>query len=125
MPAAGSVSETALVVIAIAVAIQSAVMLAAIIGAIVIGRRMQAGIDRRYEALAAKLDDGLVQARLAVQAVNRVSDRASDVMGEAGDAVRNLASAATAPRSLLMAGAASAAGGLLARWRRRRSNDVT
>ena len=125
MPEVGSVSETALVVIAVAVAIQSAVMLAAIVGAVIVGRRMQASIDQRYEVLAAKLDEGLIQARLAVQAVNRVTDRASDVMGEAGDAVRNLASAATAPRSLLMAGAASAAGGLLARWRRRRSNDVT
>jgi NADH:ubiquinone oxidoreductase subunit 6 (subunit J) len=43
MPEAGSISETALVVIAIAVAIQSVVMLAAIIGAVVLARRRAAG----------------------------------------------------------------------------------
>ena len=63
----------------------------------------------------------IAQAREASVAVGRVTDRASDVMGNAGDVVRNLAEAVAGPRTLLVAGAASAAGRLLQRWRRRSS----
>ncbi|HVG83638.1 MAG TPA: hypothetical protein VM820_03935 [Vicinamibacterales bacterium] len=118
--------ETALVVIAIAVSIQALAVLAALVGAVIAWRRARQELDARYHALALRLDeviaqarDAMMQAREASAAVGRATERASNVMGDAGDVVRNIAQAVGAPRTLLVAGAASVAGRLLERWRRR------
>jgi hypothetical protein len=118
--------ETALVVIAVAVSIQAVTVLAAALFVALAWRRARADLDTRYQALALRLDEiirqaheAIVQAREASAAVGRATERASNVMGDAGDVVRNIAQAVGAPRTLLVAGAASAAGRLLERWRRR------
>jgi hypothetical protein len=118
--------ETALIVIAIAASIQTLTILAAVAALAIAWRRAQHELDARYHALAERLDevilqarDAMAQAREASAAVGRATERASNVMGDASDVVRNIAQAVGGPRTLLVAGAASAAGRLLDRWRRR------
>jgi hypothetical protein len=121
-------AEIALVVIAVAATLQALTFLAGAIAVVLAWRRARAELDARYHALTMRLVEVVAQAREAIAqareasvAVGRVTDRASDVMGNAGDVVRNLAEAVAGPRTLLVAGAASAAGRLLQRWRRRSS----
>jgi hypothetical protein len=118
--------ETALVVIAIAVSIQALTVVAAVVSIAVAWRHARRELDARYEALVLRIDEVIVQARDAIAqardasaAVGRASERASNVMGGAGDMVRNLAQAVGGPRTMLAVGAASAASRLLERWRRR------
>jgi hypothetical protein len=118
--------ETALVVIAVAVSIQALTVLVAAVSIVLAWRRAREELDARYQALALRLDEIIVQAREAIvqareasAAVGRATERASNVMGDAGDVVRNIAQAVGAPRTLLFASVASAAGRLLERWRRR------
>ena len=118
--------ETALVVIAVAVSIQALTVVAAAVSMVVAWRRTRRELDTRFEALALRLDEIIVQARDAIDqareasaAVGRATERASNVMGDAGDVVRNIAQAVGGPRTMLAVGAASAAGRLLERWRRR------
>ena len=73
----------------------------------------------RLDEIIVQAREAIVQAREASAAVGRATERASNVMGDAGEVVRNIAQAVGAPRTLLVAGAASAAGRLLERWRRR------
>jgi hypothetical protein len=114
-----SASETALIVIAVAVSIQTLVTLGVVIGAVVAWRRMQATFEDRYEALAARVDEAVQPIRDAAEAVNRISDRASDAIGQAGRVAGAVSSFLTAPRNMAVMGAASVASMLL-RWRRGR-----
>jgi hypothetical protein len=118
--------EIALVVIAVAVSIQALTVVVAAVSIVLAWRRAREELDARYQGLALRLDEIIVQAREAIvqareasAAVGRATERASNVMGDAGDVVRNIAQAVGAPRSLLVASAASAAGRLLEKWRRR------
>lgn len=118
--------ETALIVIAIAASVQTLTLLAGAVAMVIAWRRARAELEARYVALAARLDeiilqarDAITQAREASAAVGRATERASNVMGDAGDVVRNIAQAVATPRTLLMAGAASAARSLFEGWRRR------
>ena len=118
--------EAALIVIAVAVSIQTLTILAAVTALAIAWRRGRHELDARYQALALRLDevivqarDAMMQAREASAAVGRATERASNVMVDASDVVRNIAQAVGGPRTLLVAGAASAAGRLLERWRRR------
>ena len=119
-------ADIALVVIAIAVSIQAVTVIAAVVALAIAWRRARGELDARYQTLALRLDEMIAQARDAVDeareasaAVGRATERASHVMGDAGDVVRNIAQAVAGPRTLLVAGAASAAGRLFERWRRR------
>lgn len=118
--------EIALVVIAIAVSIQALTTLAVVVAAMVGWHRVRPDLDARYRVLTGQLDELIVQVREALRhanetsaALGRATERASHVMGDAGDVVRNIAHVVTAPRSLVVAGAVSAAGRLIGRWRRR------
>jgi hypothetical protein len=110
-------SQTALVVIAIAASLQTALLLAGAIGAFVAWRRANAMLERRLDAFDAKLDEFSQHARQAADAVDRFSSHAGNALHSAGSVVRTVASAVSAPRTMLMAGAASALGGVLSRWR--------
>ena len=112
----------ALVVIAIAVSVQTVLMIGGAIAAARAWRKMQDTQDR-YEAFVARVDSALVDTREAARAVQRVSDEAATTLGDLRHATRSVVGAVAAPRSLLVAGATSAAGALLTRWRKRRKEN--
>jgi hypothetical protein len=109
----------ALVVIAIAVSVQTILMIGGAIAAARAWRKLQDTQDR-YEAFVARIDSALVDTREAARAVQRVSDEAATTLGDLRHATRSVIGAVAAPRNLLVAGATSAAGALLTRWRKRR-----
>ena len=109
----------ALVVIAVAVSLQTILMIGGAIAAMRAWRKMQ-DTQERYEAFVSRLDSALVDTREAARAVQRVSDEAATTLGDLRHATRSVVGAVSAPRSLLVAGATSAAGALLTRWRKRR-----
>lgn len=116
----------ALVVIAVAVSIQTLVLLVGVVAAVTAWRRWQERFESRYESIVARLDDTLHQTREAAVAVRRASDEAGRAFDEVRQAVQGASAVATAPKNLLMAGV-SAAGAFFARWRRQRRDgrDVT
>ena len=116
----------ALVVIAVAVSIQTLVLVAGVVAAAVALRRWQERFEHRYALIVARLDDTLHQTREAAVAVRRASDEAARSFEEVRQTVHMATAAATAPKNLLMAGV-TAAGAMFARWRRQRRDerDVT
>jgi hypothetical protein len=115
----GSAGETALIVIAVAVSIQTLVTLGVAIGAAIAWRRMEAAFEERYETLAARVDEAVQPIRDAAEAVGRISDRASDAIGQAGRVAGAVSTFLTTRRNMAVMGAASVASMLL-RWRRGR-----
>jgi hypothetical protein len=109
----------ALVVIAVAVSVQTLALLAGIVAGAIAWRRWRERVEGRYALIAARLDDTLHQTREAAVALRRASDEAAQSFEEARQTIRTAAAVATAPRNLLAAGA-TAAGALFARWRGRR-----
>jgi hypothetical protein len=117
----------ALNVIAIALSIQTFLMVAGGVAAFVMWRRATLSLDRRFDSVEGRLDVALREACSAAQAVSRVSRQASGFLDGAHGAlegahgaIRSLVSLASSPRALLAAGAASAASSLLSTWRRAR-----
>ena len=111
--------QTALVVIAIAASVQTLVMAGAVIGAAIAWKRLQADMEHRYRELSARVDEAVQHARHASEAVHRVSNRASDAIDHAGHIASAVGTFLTAPRNMIVAGAASLAS-LLMKWRRGR-----
>ena len=111
--------NTALLVIAVAVSIQTLMLAAALVGSIVAWRRSQARLDRRYKALALQVEDALTHTRAAAEAIHRASDEVADSLHAVRHGVQSVAAFIAAPRNLLRAGATSALSAVLARWRRR------
>lgn len=109
----------ALVVIAVAVSLQTLLLLVGIIAAAVAWRRAQERFENRYALIVARLDDTLHQTREAAVALRRASDEAAQSFEDVRQTVRAAAAVATAPKNLLAAGV-TAAGALFARWRRQR-----
>jgi hypothetical protein len=118
-----SPSETALVVIAIAAMAQSLALVGAAVYGFVVWRRLEGELLSRIDGVRTQIDDVAGQAKQALQAVHRITDRTTDVVDDASQVVRGVATVVAAPRAVVMAGAASAASGLLSRWRRRRRRD--
>jgi urease gamma subunit len=110
--------QTALIVIAIAVSVQTLLLLTAAVAGVLAWRRMEQQVGVRYAALAARVDDAVAQTRRAVDAVDRVSSQASDVLGKAGHVVGSIAAMAAIPGHLVRALAVSASKNLFANWRR-------
>ncbi len=121
MMQADPTTQTAVIVIAAALAFQTVLLTGAFVAAWLGWRQMQVGLDTRWRALEARVDDAASHARQAADSVSRLSDRTSAVMSDASDVVRSVASVVAAPKTLLVAGAAAAARGLVSRWRRRRA----
>ena len=109
----------ALLVIAVAVSVQTLLLLVGIVAGAIAWRRWQERFENRYALIVARLDDTLHQTREAAVALRRASDEAARSFDDVRQTVRAAASVATAPRNLLAAGV-TAAGALFARWRRQR-----
>jgi hypothetical protein len=109
----------ALVVIAVAVSIQTVLLLVSIVAGAIAWRRWQERFENRYALIVARLDDTLHQTREAAVALRRASDEAARSFDDVRQTVRAAAAVATAPKNLLAAGV-TAAGALFARWRAKR-----
>ncbi len=114
-------STTALIVMAVAISIQTIVMIGALVALAVAWKRMQAAVDERYTQLTARLDDAVRPLHQAAHALEYVSGRAAGAMDHAGHAAGVLKAVLRAPKTAAMYGAASVASALLKRWPRRRS----
>jgi hypothetical protein len=113
-------STTALIVMAVAISIQTMVMIGALVALFVAWKRMQAAVDERYLQLTARLDDAVRPLHQAAHAVEYVSGRAAGAIDHAGHAAGFLKAVFSAPRTAAVYGAASVAGALLKRWARKR-----
>jgi hypothetical protein len=116
-----SEAVSALNVIAIALSIQTLLVIAGFVAALVVWRRVTVEADRRLAELGGRLDDVLRETRQAAQAVGRMSEHADGLLGGTEGVMRTLATVVAPSRALLAAGAASAASRLLLKWRRRRT----
>jgi hypothetical protein len=94
-------------------------MVCTVIAMAVAWRRAHATIETQLGQFSARLDDVVTQTRVAVGALERSAAQVNSVLTDAGQIMRSVSSAVTAPRSWVMAGAASAASAI-ARWRRSR-----
>ena len=120
-----TVTETALVTIAVAVVVQTLLIVAAAIGALVAVRRMQASLRTEYAVLQARLDEAMGHVQAAVSSVTRLSSEAGGVAHQAGQviddvsgAVKTAVALAAMPRAWLAAGAARGLRALLRHWPR-------
>jgi hypothetical protein len=118
------VSDVAIVVIAVAVAAQTVMMAAAFIGGARAWRRVQTDIrewqvslDHRIDAVSARIDEAVVDARLAARSVETLATRADGLIQDAATAAHTVRTAVTVPRALVLTGAASAARWVLSKWR--------
>jgi hypothetical protein len=118
MPADPTI-QNALIVIAIALVLQTILMLCTVIAISVAWKRAQAMVDGQLNRFTERLEDIASQTRVAVNVLERSSTQVNTVLHDAGTMVRNVGSFMGAPRALLMAGATSAMSAF-ARWRRSR-----
>ena len=120
-------NEVLLVVIAVAVTAQTLMMAGALVSGVRAWRRVQddlrqwqASLDHRIDAVSARIDEVVVDARLAARSVETLATRADGLMQDAATAAHTVRTAVTVPRALVLTGAASAARWLLSKWRHRR-----
>jgi REP element-mobilizing transposase RayT len=118
MPADATI-QNALIVIAIALSLQTVLMLCTVIAISVAWKRAQIMLDSQLNRFGERLDDLATQTRVAVNALERSSIHVNAVLQDAGSVVRGVSHFMGAPRALLMAGAASAMSAF-SRWRRSR-----
>src|SRR5262245_49741006 len=121
MPA-DATTQNALIVIAVALSIQTLLMVCAIVAMAFAWRRAHLMVEERLGNFSARLDDFASQTRVAVGALERSAAQVNAVVHDAGTIVRTVSTAITAPRAWLVAGAASAASAL-SRWRRARQQQ--
>jgi hypothetical protein len=126
-----SVTEIAIVVIAVAVTAQTLMMAVGLVAGIRAWRtvrteveQMQATLDQRLEAVSARIDEAVVDARIAARAVENLATRADGLVQDAASAAHTVGTAVTFPKALLLTGAASAAKWVLSKWRPRRPRSV-
>jgi hypothetical protein len=112
------------VVIAVAVTLQTVMMALALIAgwrawrqAMSDVRDWQASLDRRFDTVSSRIDEVVVDARLAARSVENLATRADGLMQDAATAAHTVKTAVTAPKALLLSGAASAARWLLGKRR--------
>jgi len=118
MPADATI-QNALIVIAIALSVQTVLMLCTVIAMSVAWRRAQTMLEAQLNRFAERLDDMATQTRVAVDALERSTSQVNTMLHDAGSVVRSVGSFMGAPRSLLMTGVATAASAF-SRWRRSR-----
>ena len=122
------VSDIALIVIAVAVSIQTALIAAGFVAGMRAWRRVesdvrdwQAALDHRIDAVSSRIDEVVVDARLAARSVENLAARANGLMHDAASAAQTVRTAVLAPKSLLLTGAATAARWLLGKRRSRQA----
>lgn len=116
-------TQNALIIIAVAVSIQTLLMVCSVIAMAVAWKRANATIDAQLGHFSARLDDVVSQTRVAVGALERSAKQVDSVLYDAGQIIRGVATTIGAPRAWVMAGAASAASAI-ARWRRSRQHST-
>jgi hypothetical protein len=116
-------SQNALVIIAIALSVQTLLMICTVIVMAIAMRRAHTMVDTQLGHFAARLDDIASQTRVAVATIERSATQVNSVLNDAGQIARTVGTAIAAPRSLIMAGAASAASAF-SRWRRSRPHSA-
>lgn len=123
-----TLTETALVTIAVAVSVQALVSVAVSIGSWLALRRLQETLRTESAALHLRLDEAIVHARSAAASISRLSSEAGGVANQAGrviddvtGAVRAVATTVGTPKALLVAGVAAGARRLLRHWQTRRA----
>jgi hypothetical protein len=115
-------TQNALIIIAVALSVQTVLMVCTVVAMAVAWKRALAMIDSQLGHFAARLDDVASQTRVVVGALERSAAQVETVLHDAGHILRGVTNAVTAPRSWVMAGVASAASAL-ARWRRSRQQQ--
>lgn len=115
-------SQNALIIIAIALSIQTLLMVCTVIAMAVAWKRAHAMLDTQLGHFSARLDEVVTHTRVAVSALERSAAHVNSVMLDTGNILRSVTTAIGAPRAWLMAGAASVAGAL-GRWRRSRQEQ--
>ena len=118
MPADATI-QNALIVIAVAVSVQTVLLLCTVIAISVAWKRAQVMLNAQLNHFGERLDDMATQTRIAVDAIERSSSQVNSMLHDAGGLVRNVGAFMGAPRTLLMTGVASAASAF-SRWRRSR-----
>ena len=116
-------TQNALIIIAIALSIQTLLMVCTVIAMAVAWKRAQNLLNAQLGHFSARLDDVVSQTRVAVGALERSAAQVNHVLDDAGHILRAVTTAIGAPRAWLMAGAASAASAF-ARWRRSRQHST-
>jgi hypothetical protein len=116
--------DVAIIVIAVAVTAQAVIMAGALIAGARAWRQVQADVrewqdslDRRLDAVSARIDEAVVDARLAARSVETLAARADGLVQDAATAAQSVRAAVTVPKALVLTGAASAARWLLSKWR--------
>ena len=118
MPADATI-QNALIVIAVALSVQTVLLLCTVIAMSVAWKRAQVMLNAQLNHFGERLDDMATQTRIAVDAIERSSSQVNSMLHDAGGLVRNVGAFMGAPRTLLMTGVASAASAF-SRWRRSR-----
>jgi hypothetical protein len=111
--------QNALIVIAVALSVQTVLLLCTVIAISVAWKRAHLMMESQLNRCAERLDDMATQTRVAVSALERSTTQVSAVMHDAGSVLRGVGSVMGAPKSLLMTGLVSAASAY-SRWRRSR-----
>ncbi len=124
-----TLTETALITIAVAVSVQALVGVALSIGSWLAMRRLETTLRAESAALQLRLDEAIVHVRSAAASVSRLSAEAGGVANQAGrviddvtGAVRAVATTVGTPKALLVAGMAAGARRLLRHWQARRAS---
>jgi hypothetical protein len=120
-------SDLAIVVIAVAVTAQA---LMTAVACVVVARAWrqakadvrawQASLDERLDLVSERIDEAVVDARLAARSVETLATRANGLMQDAATAAHTVRTAVTMPRAIAVTGAASVTKWLLSKWRIRR-----
>jgi len=118
MPADATI-QNALIVIAVALSVQTVLMLCTVIAISVAWKRAHGMLDTQLNRLGERLDDMATQTRMAANALERSSAQINTMLHDARGVVRTVGSFMGAPRTMLMTGVASAASAF-SRWRRSR-----
>lgn len=123
-----TLSETALVAIAVALWVQTLVVIGMGISAVRTSRRVHELLARESEAFRLRFDEAIVEVRAAASAVSRLGSEAEQVARGAQHAVDDLrgvlkvaTATVTAPRALLMAGLSAGARTVFGRWKANRA----
>ena len=114
--------QNALIIIAIALSVQTLLLLCTVIAISVAWKRAHLMMESQLNRCAERLDDMATQTRMAVSALERSTAQVNTVIHDAGSVLRGVGSVMGAPRSLLMTGLVSAASAF-SRWRRSRHQE--